>query len=81
MVFFNLLHDKVQHCKSRGVLDETADLECSGCSSVKSCRSAAAAITCHLPTNAGHLVPLTRPGISDQTSGVAENSESQGRPK
>ena len=38
-------------------------------------------ITCHLFATAGHLVPRTRPRLSDQTSGVEEKSESQGRPK
>ena len=43
------LAQKVQHCKSHGVLNKNADPECSGCISVRSCRSAAAANTLASP--------------------------------
>ena len=56
---------KVQHCKRHGVLNKNADLECSGCISVRSCRSAAAANTCNFSANAEHLVPRLRPGPLD----------------
>ena len=47
--FSFFLHKKVQHCKSHGVLNKSADLECSGCISVGSCRSAAAENTLAFP--------------------------------
>ena len=56
---------KVQHCKSRGVLNKNADPECGGCISVRSCRSAATANTCNFSANAEHLVPRVRPGPLD----------------
>ena len=42
-----------------------ADLECSGCISVRSCRSAAEAITPQLSAIAKHLVPRARSGPLD----------------
>ena len=65
MVFPFFLHKKVQHCKRHGVLNKNADPECSGCISVRSCRSAAAANTCNFSANAEHLVPRLRPGPLD----------------
>ena len=65
MVFPFFLHKKVQHCKRHGVLIKNADPECSGCISVRSCRSAAAANTCNFSANAQHLVPRLRPGPLD----------------
>ena len=65
MVFFALLHKKVQHCMSHGVLNKNADPECSGCISVRSCRSAAAANTRNFSANGEHLYPRVRPGPLD----------------
>ena len=58
------LHKKVQHCKRHGVLDKNADPECSGCISVRSCRSAAAN-PCNFSANAEHLFPRLRQGPLD----------------
>ena len=46
-------------------LNVNADPECSGCISVRSCRSAAEAITPQLSANAEHLAPRARPGLLD----------------
>ena len=42
-----------------------ADPDCNGCTSVRSCRSAAAAHACNHSANAEHLVPRVRPGPLD----------------
>ena len=63
----------IQHCKTRGVLHKNADPECRDCSSARSCRSAAAANTCHFREcgEASGSADATR---TSRSSRVAENS-------
>ena len=56
---------KVQHCSSHGVLNRNAGSGSSGCISVRSCLSAAAANTSNASANAEPLVPRPRPGPLD----------------
>ena len=72
---------RIQHCKSRGVLNENADPECRGCSSVRSCRSATAETHATFPPpREKHLVPRTRSGPLDHHEESRLTPQSESRP-